>query len=45
MSDEQFLKKFDGLCAPYMTAIELEALSTKILSLETAATVTAVLFG
>ena len=45
MSDEQFLKKFNGLCAPYMTAIELEAVSAKILSLETAATVTAVLFG
>ena len=45
MSDEQFLKKFNGLCAPYMTAIELEAVSAKILSLEKAATVTAVLFG
>ena len=44
MSDKQFLKKFNGLCAPYMTTTELEALSAKILSLETAATVTAVLF-
>ena len=45
MSDEQFLKKFNGLCAPYMTTIELEAVSARILSLEKAATVTAVLFG
>ena len=45
MSDKEFLKKFDGLCAPYMTANELETLSSKILSLDTFDTVTAALFS